>query len=216
MKIGLYNILVGFVYVLMMTSTMWLGVISCTTIGRKGFEFIMLIPIGLSIFGLFFWFYFFKKFQILIIYNQNIISIQPFLFKLIIIKKDKIKSKKWSWWMTSKSDMFITLEIKDENNRIFISDAQFGNFYSFVGEIVNCNDTKPKELFLRQANENTSSNKFNLGLLIFFLFFLGFNFLDGKNPNGLLFKVSFILINLLFIYASINRYLQYKRVKNKE
>lgn len=216
MKIGLYNILVGFVYVLMMTSTMWLGVISCTTIERKGFEFIMLIPIVLSFFGLFLWFYFFKKFQILIIYNQNIISIQPFLFKLIIIKKDKIKSKKWSWWMTSKSDMFITLEIKDENNRIFISDAQFGNFYSFVGEIVNCNDTKPKELFLRQANENKSSNKFNLGLLIFFLFFLGFNFLDGKNPNGLLFKVSFILINLLFIYASINRYLQYKRVKNKE
>ncbi len=59
MKIGLYNILVGFVYVLMMTSTMWLGVISCTTIGRKGFEFIMLIPIGLSIFGLFLWFCFF-------------------------------------------------------------------------------------------------------------------------------------------------------------
>ncbi len=117
--------------------------------------------------------------------------------------------------MTSKSDMFLTLEIKDENNRIFISDAQFGNYYSLVGEIVNCNNPKPKEMFLRQANENTSSNKFNLVLLIFFFFFLGFNFSDGKNPNGLLFKVSFILINLLFIYASINRYLQYRGIKNK-
>lgn len=215
MKIGLYNILVGFVYILMMASTTWLGVISYTTIQRKGFSFIILIPILLSVFGLFLWYYFFKKFQILIIYNHSIISIKPFLFKLIIMKLGEIKSKKWSWWMTTKSDMFITLEISDENNRIFISDAQFGNFYSFVGEIVNCNNTKPKEMFLRQANENKSSNKFNLVLLIFFLFFLGFNFLDGKNPNGLLFKVSFFLINLLLIYASVNRYLQYKRIKNK-
>jgi hypothetical protein len=211
MKIGLYNILVGFLYVFMMISTVWMGVISFT----YPFRLVMLIPIGFLIFGFFLWFYFFKKFQIIIIYNHSIISIQPFLLKLIVMKRDEIKSKKWSWWMTSTTIMFLTLEIKDEKNKILISDAQFGNFYSLVNEIVNCDNPKPRQMFLKQAEDNSSPNKFHLAFLIFFLFISFFKFSDEKNPNGFLFKVSFILINLLLLYASINRYLQYKRIKNK-
>lgn len=216
MKIGLYNILVGFVYVYMLLSTTYLGVISFIKIIEKDFHLIMLILIALFIFGLFLWYYFFKKFQIIIITKTKVISVQPFLFKKSEILKNDIKSKKWSSWMTSRSDMFLTLGIKDsQNNKIFISDAQFGNFYSLVKEITDCEDKKPKQLFLFQAKENSISNKF-LMACFFFMLLVTFNVLLNKgNPNGLLFKISFLLINLFLIYASINRYLQYKRVKNK-
>ena len=169
------------------------------------------INIILGIFSLFFvaiLIFFLYKLRILLVSKKSIISIYPFLFKFERIEISKIKSIKWENFTAFKATVYKKVKIKDDSKTIVFSDLEFENFELLVKEL-NIGSEKKFKIQIEQAKANIHDVKFNLftnfGLLIFILVTM---FLNKIN----LIIVIFEIIMLIFIIASLKRYINYKKL----
>lgn len=214
MKIGIYNIYVVFVYSLLLFLTSIFGYVIYRDELYKSLSLVLIIPVIMTLFGLFLWGYLFYKFQIVIINKTHILDINPFLFKFKKIDFKHIKAFNYYSWISGKGFYFVGMEITDFNKKkIIFSQAVFENFESMVNSLhLNSGKKIPfkmKDLLLKEAKESMSGVKFNLFLLIpILIFIIGTTLLD-KIPFSS-FHLIVIIINVILLFATFRRLKSYK------
>lgn len=217
MKIGINNIFTSYWFIGMLLGSGYLTYLSydknlfakdVILILKMTMGFMILLFIG-------FLFYTLYKFRILIIYNHQIISITPFLFKIEKIDLKQIKRIKWSTFYAFKSTLYREVKITSSNRTISFSDLEFENFDSLTEEFTNTNSKSKKKIIdLEQAKSNLSSTNFNIYLLSGFLIFLIFNTIFNSGFNKVI--VIFHFWIGLFLYASIKRKMKYRKIIKTE
>jgi hypothetical protein len=173
---------------------------------------ILIVKIVIAIISLIFicvLFYLLYQFRILIVYKNRFISIHPFIFKVITIDISHTKNVKWKNFSAFKGTIYRNVELKQEKNKIDISDLEFENFENLVRSL-NRNHNKDK-ITIEQAKSNNSMMIFNVIVLSGFLVFLVVN-TNWKNIHNA--ELIFFLTNIILLIASIKRVYNYRKVLN--
>ena len=173
---------------------------------------ILIVKIVIAIISLIFicvLFYLLYKFRILIVYKNRFISIHPFILKVITIDISHTKNVKWKKFSAFKGTIYRNVELKQEKNKIDISDLEFENFENLVRNL-NRNLNKDK-ITIEQAKSNNSMMIFNVVILSGFLVFLVVN-TNWKNIHNA--ELIFFLTNIILLFASIKRVYNYRKVLN--
>jgi hypothetical protein len=217
MTIGIYNIFTSLKFLLLLSAG---GCMTYLTIerfisddlifiGKIFLPLLSLIIIGIS-------FFFLRKFRILIIRNNEIISIRPFVFKKIILHFQDIKKVKWIIWNINAVRYYKIVEVEDTNKiKISISDYEFENFEKIITSIKPIIKTaKSNKIYLEQAKNNISITNFILILTLLFVVFI--SILEFSRNKIYLFDKIICLISFLIIFTSFKRRKNYLRIiKNK-
>lgn len=221
MKVGIYNIYIGFLYFFMLLLTSYLVYFSIESIIVKKLEWSNFFSLIFGLSSVPLWGYFFYKFQVIIVTNKNLVELKPFLFLVKIIKLDSIEFTSFSSWVSSKGHRFIYTKIIDSNGKsIIISQAMFENFESIIKSFyLYRRKNLPKkiyDLYLLEAKENKLDIIINLFLLIpFLIFIIGTTFSD-KVPFSSFHKIV-VVINVILLFATLRRYRSYNlRLKNSK
>lgn len=211
MKIGIYNIFTSFWFILMFSCG---GTLTYISIDKNLFSsdliFVAKFFIGLIVIitmGLLFYFLF--KFRILIISNNKVISFYPFLFKIEKINLKDIKNLKLLNFHAFKGIVYKKIKITDSNGKLEISDLEFENFENLISEL-KINQNRKREIYFKQAKSNLSDVNFNIYLLSVLLLFIIFNVLINSGFHPLI--IMFFIFNIVLLYASVKRKLEYKRI----
>lgn len=213
MKVGIYNIFVGLWYLLLLICTTILFGLLFKKDSFNEISFIIIIPIISGIAALFFWGYFFYKFEILILTNSKIISYKPFLLKRNSIKYNEIKNIEWNSWKNPKMGDFIFSTIKtSDKNQIIISQAQFENFEEIMNYVYskknNLIPRKGKELYIEEAKQQKWTNIFaiiiSISLLLFFLLTV---IKKSKSVSYIHYVITALF--LLILFGLFRRYFKY-------
>ncbi len=154
-------------------------------------------------------FYSLYKFRILIIDNNSIVSIYPFLLKKEKIDLTKIKKLKLENFFAFKGIVYRKIEVTDFSGTIEITDLEFENFEKLTSEL-KLNQNKKREIDLEQAKSNLSNVNFNVYLLSGLLIFLIINTIWNSGFHIII--LAFFICNGFLLYASIKRKLEYKRI----
>ena len=210
MKIGIYNIFTFFWFATMLLCG---GTLAYLSFSKNLFtsETILIVKIVMGFMSLAFvgtFIYSLYKFRILIINQFKIISIHPFLFKIDKIDISKTKSIKWKNFTAFKGTIYRNVELKQFNAKIEISDLEFENFESLVKKI-NVQLENKRKIEIEQAISNNSMMIFNVILLSGFLVFQIFSITREKIH---IVQIIFFLINIILLYASTKRVLNYRKV----
>ena len=211
MKIGINNIFTSFGFLVMLLCS---GTLTFLSFNRNVFagdlfivgKIIMGIMILLFI-GIFF--YSLYKFRILVINNNSIVSIYPFLLKKEKIDLAKIKKLKSENFFAFKGTVYRKIMVTDFNGTMEISDLEFENFEKLTSEL-KLNQNKKREIDLKQAKSNLSNVNFNVYLLSGLLIFLIINTIWNSGFHIII--LAFFICNGILLYASVKRKLEYKRI----
>uniref|UniRef100_UPI004048BD8B hypothetical protein n=1 Tax=Mariniflexile sp. TaxID=1979402 RepID=UPI004048BD8B len=211
MKIGINNIFTSFWFLIMLLCSGTLTFLSFNGNIFTGDLFIILkIIMGLMILlfiGVFF--YSLYKFRILIIDNNSILSIYPFLLKKEKIDLTKIKKLKLENFFAFKGTVYRKIKITTFSGTMEITDLEFENFEKLTSDL-KLNRNKKREIDLEQAKSNLSDVNFNVYLLSGLLMFLIYNTI--WNSGFHLIILALFICNGILLYASIKRKLEYKRI----
>lgn len=211
MKIGINNIFTSFWFLVMLLCS---GTLTFLSFNRNVFagdlfivgKIIMGIMILLFIGILFYSLY---KFRILVIDNNSIVSIYPFLLKKEKIDLAKIKKLKSENFFAFKGTVYRKIMVTDFNGTMEISDLEFENFEKLTSEL-KLNQNKKREIDLEQAKSNLSNVNFNVYLLSGLLIFLIINTIWNSGFHIII--LAFFICNGILLYASVKRKLEYKRI----
>ncbi len=154
-------------------------------------------------------FYSLYKFRILIIDNNSILSIYPFLLKKEKIDLTKIKKLKLENFFAFKGTVYRKIKITTFSGTMEITDLEFENFEKLTSDL-KLNRNKKREIDLEQAKSNLSDVNFNVYLLSGLLMFLIYNTI--WNSGFHLIILALFICNGILLYASIKRKLEYKRI----
>jgi hypothetical protein len=211
MKIGINNIFTSFWFLIMLLCS---GTLTFLSFNRNIFTgdlfiifkiimgFMILLFIGIFFYSLY-------KFRILIIDDNSIASIYPFLLKKEKIDLTKIKKLKLENFFAFKGTVYRKIKITTFSGTMEITDLEFENFEKLTSEL-KLNQNKKREIDLEQAKSNLSDVNFNVYLLSGLLMFLIFNTI--WNSGFHLIILAFFICNGILLYASIKRKLEYKRI----
>ncbi len=211
MKIGINNIFTSFWFLVMLLCSGTLTFLSLNRnvftsdlffVGKIIMGFMILLFIG-------FFFYSLYKFRILVIDNNSIVSIYPFLLKKEKIDLTKIKKLKLENFFAFKGTVYRKIKVTDFSGTMEITDLEFENFKKLTSEL-KLNQNKKREIDLEQAKSNLSNVNFNVYLLFGLLVFLIINTI--WNSGFHLVILIFFLSNGILLYASVKRKLEYKRI----
>ena len=211
MKIGIYNIFTTFWFLIMLLCS---GTLTYFTFYKNLYsgDAILIVKIVIAIISLIFicvLFYLLYKFRILIVYKNRFISIHPFILKVIAIDISHTKNVKWKNFSAFKGTIYRNVELKQEKNKIDISDLEFENFENLVRSL-NRSLNKDK-ITIEQAKSNNSMMIFNIFILSGFLVFLVVN-TTWKNIHNA--ELIFFLTNIILLFVSIKRVYNYRKVLN--
>ncbi|UGS24876.1 hypothetical protein [Flavobacterium channae] len=208
MKIGLYNIFTTFWFLIILLGSGTLTYLSFSKNLYSG-DAILTVKIVIAVISLIFiciLFYLLYKFRILIINKNLFISIHPFIFKINKIDISKTKSLKWKNFSAFKGTIYRSVELRQGKYKIEVSDLEFENFDHLVSSF-NGQLNKNKAT-IEQAKSNYSMMIFNLIILSCFFVFLLIN-TTFKDIN--IAEVIFFFINLILLFATIKRILNYRK-----
>ena len=210
MRIGIYNIFTTFWFFIMLLCS---GLLAYQSFSKELYmsDVNMIAKIVIVIITLIFFcilIYLLYKFRILITYKNLIISVNPFLLKIVKIDILEIKSVKWTNFTAFKSTTYKMVEIKDINSKIEITDLEFENFETLVQNIEKDKVRKLK-IDIEQAKSNNWNEIFNTFLLSGFLIFLIIITILNK-AHFLL--ISFILINIVLLCGTLKRLSNYRKI----
>jgi hypothetical protein len=166
----------------------------------------LLILITLGVAG-----FFLYKFRILIITDKKIISIKPYIFKIVQIDLTQIGKTEWKTWQI-KATQYKTLQIWDNNQRLVsFSDFEFENFDRLVTKLPIQQDDKQRLwIAYNQAKTNVSFMTF---MIIINLAFIGIISWIALTKGSIHQSVwIFLTISLLLIYASLKRQKKYRMI----
>lgn len=213
MIIGLNNIFTTIWFLLMLISG---GLISIVSID-KGLLFGDLIFIAKFFVGLLILItigvvgFFLYKFRILIITDKKIISVRPFIFKIILIELTKIEKSEWKTWQI-KATQYKTLQVWDNNQRfISFSDFEFENFDKLVSKVpIQENDKQRLWIVYNQAKMNISFMTFMIIINLAFIGIISWIALTKGNIHQAV--LIFLTVSLILIYASLKRRKKYRMI----
>ena len=213
MTIGLYNIFTTLWFLLMFICG---GVLTYITIDRGFFssdvelftKFIIgiLVLITMGIAG-----FFGTKFRFLIIKDNKLTSIYPFILKKDRINFDQVVKIKWKTW-TIKATIYRTIEIFDKNNfKTSISDFEFENFDTLVSKIPNADNDKNKEIVdLEQAKTNLYYMAFLVFMITGFLIAITWISILKNRSNWII--IAFYFVGFIIINSALKRRKKYKKI----
>ena len=213
MIIGLNNIFTTIWFLLMLISG---GLISIVSID-KGLLFgdlifiakffvglLILITIGIAGFFLY-------KFRILIITDKKIISLKPFIFKIIQIDLTQIGKYEWKTWQI-KATQYKTLQIWDNNQGLVsFSDFEFENFDKLVSKLpIQQDDKQMLWIAYNQAKTNVSFMTFMIIINLAFIGIISWIALTKVSVHQTVW--IFLTLSLILIYASLKRRKKYRMI----
>jgi hypothetical protein len=213
MIIGLNNIFTTIWFLLMLICG---GLISIVSID-KGLLFgdlifiakffvglLTLITIGVTGFFLY-------KFRILIITKKRIISLRPFIFKIVLIEFTKIEKYEWKTWQI-KATQYKTIQIWDNNQRfVSFSDFEFENFDKLVSKLPIQQDDKQRLwIAYNQAKTNVSFMTFMIIVNLAFIVIISWIALTKGSIHQSVW--IFLIVSLILIYASLKRRKIYRMI----
>ncbi len=153
--------------------------------------------------------YLLYKIRIIIIKNNIIVSIHPFLMKKVKMDLSKIKRVKLKNWTAQNGTVYKRVSLNYSNSKLTFTDREFENFDALINEIPNINNKREK-IDYEQAKSNLSTINLSVYLLSGFLVFI---VLHTIWTNGFNFVVlSIFVCAAILLIASIDRKLRYSRI----
>ena len=215
MKIGINNIFTSLWFLIMFCCGGALSYMSFdSALFTSDVFFLVKFFVGLIILitiGVFF--FFCLKFRLLIIRQNILISLNPFIFSLKRFDMDKIKKIKWSIWNIH-GTYYRTIELTNKKKeRISFSDFEFENFDSLVKIIPNFDSEKRKfEIDYEQAKSNITYLTLSLIIHLAMVALLVYVNLSGIGYHWI--HIVFYSGLLLLMYATQKRRRKYKQIIN--
>jgi len=211
MKIGINNIFTSFWLILMIccgiTFYYWAFCMNffasdVPILGKFFVGLLMLITFAVFVF-------FIIYFRILIIKNNEIISIYPFRLKFKKISVDNIKNILWDS-IIIKASLYkkITISTSDGNST-YLSDLEFENFDSLISKIPNINTNKLKNFEKYQAENHDP--KFTLICIIILNLLILYLNLFADIFHWV--HIVLYIVSLFLIIGTVRRIKKYNNIK---